>query len=689
MANGPEQQNPPEIGDVKIQDGMELTWIRLEDGTEEWKPTILVERDGDLSPSEVEEEVEETHPVTALYRDIIPGAAKDYGLPFARSAAQGVFGLSDELRGAGKALVTAMPFGRPIGEAGEAYREGKQAELQALEDVPLPLRVGGELTGAVLSGSAALKAISSIPRAGRAIQAAMQGRGKLLGSEKLARGTATGAAGGAEGLLYGAGTAEGTEDLPFSEAMKKRMEVAEGMGLWGAGAGAALPFIPVLGRITKPLTGDAPPHGRMGEVLQEGVEKSMGVRASPLRPTVAADVTAVTKHGAKNPLSASILGIEGSGQVGGLLTNLQNRGKQNARKLEQGLEEVREKFFKPLENTFVNDWNPAIRTKGVTGTAAKAKIVTDLRKTNDDAITFLIDEIQNNKDLVSALRGRSLSGTENVDPDIIQNLGEYIRGRSKLIKRAAQNREVLASRHHSTAEKDVATKALKNIEKALKTSRMLGYEELSMLRRNLKPLRKDVPGAENAVNQLDRFMIDLFGDEVETATALWARRSQVDDIFNVSRGTRNISTLTDNKKIQQLFKPEKLESPGGLREAVEKIPDIVRGQKSAEHIIAMERELKLGILANKMANLKNFEEFLIKDMKDGGFWVKELFKTGGNLGDDAGRAFLQTRDAIRRNLPNFVDTMAQFLYRHAGWMTAAAVVGGLSGGLIGGGGRDN
>jgi hypothetical protein len=688
MANGPEQQNAPEIGDVKIEDGMELTWIRLGDGTEEWKPTILLE-DGDLPPSEVEGEVEGGHPVERIAR-AIPGFAKDYGLPFARSAAQGVFGISDELRGAGKALATAMPGGRPIGEAGEAYREGKQAELQALEDVPLPLRIGGELTGAVLSGSAGLKALSSIPRVGRAIQAALQGRGKLLGSEKLARGVTTGLVGGTEGLLYGAGTAEGTEDLPFVEAMKERVAGGKGMGLWGAGIGTGLPFVPVLGRITKPLTGDAPPHVRMGEALQEGVEKSMGVKGPPLRPTMASDVTAVTKYGARNPLAAFILGIEGSGQVGGLLTNLQNRGKQNAKKLKQGLEEVREKFFKPLENTFVNDWNPAIRTKGVTGTAAKAKIVTDLRKTNDDAITFLIDEIQNNKDLVSALRGRSLSGTENVNPDIIANLGKYIRGRSKLIKRAAQNREVLASRHRSTAEKDVATKALKNIEKSLKTSRMLGYEELSMLRRNLKPLRKDVPGAENTVNQLDRFMKGLFGKEAETATALWARRSQVDNIFNVSRGGRGTSTLTDNKKLQQLFDPQKLENPGGLREAVETIPEIVRGQKSAEHIIAMERELKLGILAKKMANSKNFEEFLIKDMKDGGLWMKELFKTGGkDLGGDAGRAFLQTEYAIRNNLPNFVDTMAQFIYRHAGWMTAAAVVGGVSGGLIGGGGRDN
>lgn len=142
-----------------------------------------------------------------------------------RSVAQGAtFGTSDEAAGAvsgvGRALKTALPGGRPIGEAGSAFKEGytetrdseRERAGQFREDHPV-LSFAGEMAGGIATGGAA--GTLARPLAGRAAAQSMR--------TLLAQGVAGGAA-------AGAGTAEGGP-----------MERLRGAALGaGAGAGAAV-----------------------------------------------------------------------------------------------------------------------------------------------------------------------------------------------------------------------------------------------------------------------------------------------------------------------------------------------------------------------------------------------------------------------------------------------------------------
>ena len=80
---------------------------------------------------------------------------------------------------------------------------------------------------------------------------------------------------------------------------------------------------------------------------------------------------------------------------------------------------------------------------------------------------------------------------------------------------------------------------------------------------------------------------------------------------------------------------------------------------------------------------KELHTFMRSD--EGVAWVKELFKNEGAYTDAARKGLDNALLAIRNNAPNLVDKIGEQLYRHAGWVVAAGIVGSATSGLLGGG----
>ena len=656
MANGAQQQGLPsvasrrgtwdtwqrQIGEVLTDDnGDSFTWTRLPDGTEDWKLTALLQV-GDVSAAEPPQDAvaDEEDGWVPDWLSGAAGVVKRNAPGLARAAAQGAsLGFSDELGGAVRGMVTP----------GMSWREGIEKEREALADVPLPLRIPGEIAGGLLTGGALVRGATALPGVGRAIGTGMRGQGRVLPrvlgtkrAEQAARGLATGAVGAAEGALYGAGQGEGS---PFDAGRWKG--AGQGAG-WGGGIGTVLPFIPGIGRLTAPLSGAGPRTLRTGEAIQEGLEGAVppGIAApptpTPMRSTLP-DVAAMTPTGAASPVSRRVLG-EGSGQTGGLLQALQDRGAEQARVLREGVQEVRDKFYKPLDAKFQRGWDTEI----------VGDLSRDARRANTELVRLLRDDVLGSADLGSALRGRPLSNTPHVDPDVIRDLGNVIRSSG----RGGQDYAELVE--------------------------MLGHEEISMLRRNLRSLADNrVPDARIAMDQVDDLMETMFGPEVRIANRNFARASQLENIHEAGRG-HGLTTVAADSNLGKLFTSDKLRTAGGMREAVENLPKVLGRELDPAHVAAAERQLKMGRFADAMSKPteKEFHTFIRGD--EGVAWVKELFKNEGAYTDAAQAGLDNALLAIRNNAPNMLDNIATQLYRHAGWVVAAAALAPVASGLLGG-----
>jgi len=636
MANGTQQQQR-QIGEVLIDDnGDSFTWTLLPDGTEDWKLTALLQAGGGSTAEPPQSEgVRESRERADALSARLSGAAR-IATDVGRSVAQGAtLGFSDEIGGAIRGAVTPDM----------SWREGIEKEREALADVPAYLRIPGEIAGGLLTGGALVRGATALPGIGRAIGTGMRGQGSVLPrvlgvkrGEQVARGLATGAVGAAEGTIYGAGQAEGS---PFdAERWKGAGRGAE----WGGVAGGVLPFLPVVGRITAPLSGAGPRTLRTGEAIQEGLEGAVppGIAApptpTPMRPTLP-DVAAMTPTGAASPVSRRVVG-EGRGQTGGLLQALQDRGAEQARVLREGVQEVRDKFYKPLDAKFQRGWNTEI-----VGEAAS-----EARRANTELATYLAGNVLGDADLGSALRGRSLAGTAHVDPDVIRDLGD-------IIEAVAGGGDLI---------------------------HMLGHEELSMLRRNLRPLADNVPGAQRVMDEIETQMGRMFGPEAAIANSKFARASQLENVHGAGRG-HGITAMTADGDLGKLFTSDRLRTAGGMREAVENLPKVLGRELDPAHVAAAERQLKMGRFADAMSkpSEKELHDFMRGD--EGRAWVEELFKNNGRYTDAARAGLDNALLAIRNNTPNLVDAIATQLYRHAGWVVAAGVVGSATSGLLGGG----
>jgi hypothetical protein len=645
MANGPQQQGSRQIGEVLTDDnGDSFTWTLLPDGTEGWKLTALLQAGGGSAVESSQDAVadEEGGGVPGWMRTTA-GILRDLG----RSGAQGATaGFSDELRG----------FGAAITPGGMDYTEARDAEREALADIPAYLRVPGEIAGGLLSGGTMVRAATSLPRAGAAIARGMRGQGsilpKVLGvkrGEQAARALATGAVGATEGALYGAGVAEG--------GLEDRLR-GLGHGLWqGGAAGGFLPFIPGIGRITAPLSGAGPRTLRTGEAIQEGLERAVppGIAVQPtpipMRPTLP-DPAAMTRTGAASPVSRRVVG-EGRGQTGGLLQALQDRGAEQARVLREGVQEVRDKFYKPLDAKFQRGWDTEI----------VGDLSRDAREANVELVRLLRDDVLGNADLGSALRGRPLTNTPHVDPDVIRDLGNVIKSSG----RGGEDYAELVE--------------------------MLGHEEISMLRRNLRSLADNrVPDARIAMDKVDDLMETMFGPGVTRANREFAKASQLQNVGMAGRG-KGVKALTTDSNYVPLFEQKELLKAGGMREAVAALPEVLGRELDPTHVAAAERQLKMGRWHQAMSEPSSDKLHKFLRTGEGRAWVEELFKDQTRIRAEAGfkgytpeaRAGLDNALlAIRNNAPNLLDAIARQLYRHAGWLVAAAALAPVASGLLGG-----
>jgi len=182
---------------------------------------------------------------------------------FARTAAQGAtFGFSDELGGVGKFISALAPGGRPIGEAGQAYTEGRDAARENLaqfreehgKTAMLAEGLGGLATGLAAPGLLAARAGGAGIRGALGLRRAAD-VAKTARSAELAAGLGTGGrimgkmgqaakVGALEGGVYGVGAGGEQRGATLGESALSRA----GSGAFGAAAGGLLaPAIAGLG----------------------------------------------------------------------------------------------------------------------------------------------------------------------------------------------------------------------------------------------------------------------------------------------------------------------------------------------------------------------------------------------------------------------------------------------------------
>lgn len=172
----------------------------------------------------------------------VAGGMFDAQKNFLRAGAQGLtFGLSDELRGIGAALV---PGGR-------GYTEARDAERQALAEMPGGSRLMGEIAGGIAAAPVAGAALAAkVPQFARL--------GRLGRSVSLA---------GAEGAAYGAGATDGGLGERVEGAVKTgALSAAVPAGIGAVGKGAQL-----TGRVAKSAAGNV----GMGALIGEGLVETM------------------------------------------------------------------------------------------------------------------------------------------------------------------------------------------------------------------------------------------------------------------------------------------------------------------------------------------------------------------------------------------------------------------------------
>jgi hypothetical protein len=360
----------------------------------------------------------------------------------------------------------------------------------------------------------------------------------------------------------------------------------------------------------------------------------------------------MTRTGAASPVSRRVVG-EGRGQTGGLLQALQDRGAEQARVLREGVQEVRDKFYKPLDAKFQRGWDTEI----------VGDLSRDAREANVELVRLLRDDVLGNADLGSALRGRPLTNTPHVDPDVIRDLGNVIKSSG----RGGEDYAELVE--------------------------MLGHEEISMLRRNLRSLADNrVPDARIAMDKVDDLMETMFGPGVTRANREFAKASQLQNVGMAGRG-KGVKALTTDSNYVPLFEQKELLKAGGMREAVAALPEVLGRELDPTHVAAAERQLKMGRWHQAMSEPSSDKLHKFLRTGEGRAWVEELFKDQTRIRAEAGfkgytpeaRAGLDNALlAIRNNAPNLLDAIARQLYRHAGWLVAAAALAPVASGLLGG-----
>lgn len=226
-------QTTPRIGSIVTHEGKKYRFDGVDPDTGQWK----------LTP-------------------VGHGADQTWAGGVARTAAQGAtFGFSDELAGAGKFISALAPGGRPIGEAGQAYKEGRDAARENLaqfrEDHSKTAfaaeALGGLATGIAVPGLLAARAGSTGVRGALGIKKASD-IAKTARASELAGGLGEGGRiagkmgqaaklGALEGGIYGVGTGGGQRDATYSSPISALGESAVSRaksGLFGAAAGGLL-----------------------------------------------------------------------------------------------------------------------------------------------------------------------------------------------------------------------------------------------------------------------------------------------------------------------------------------------------------------------------------------------------------------------------------------------------------------
>jgi hypothetical protein len=194
------------------------------------------------------------------------------------------------------------------------------------------------------------------------------------------------------------------------------------------------------------------------------------------------------------------------------------------------------------------------------------------------------------------------------------------------------------------------------------------------------------------MDKVDDLMETMFGPGVTRANREFAKASQLQNVGMAGRG-KGVKALTTDSNYVPLFEQKELLKAGGMREAVAALPEVLGRELDPTHVAAAERQLKMGRWHQAMSEPSSDKLHKFLRTGEGRAWVEELFKDQTRIRAEAGfkgytpeaRAGLDNALlAIRNNAPNLLDAIARQLYRHAGWLVAAAALAPVASGLLGG-----
>jgi hypothetical protein len=511
-----------------------------------------------------------------------------------RAAIQGAtFGLGDELRGVGAALVPG----------GEGYKEAQQRSLGRVEEVrrqrPVASTVA-ELAGSLPTSLALTRGASMIAPIGRGLRSTRAlPRMNLLSkggpAPTLGRAGTMGLLGAAEGAVYGAGSAESGDRL-------RGAGVGAAIGAPLGGAAGLLPGAAHAVRRTAQGT-------RPGLHAAEAVEEAMGL---PVNRAIPAG-SAVTPVG-----PARVRGLLKTGDES--VAPLKGRQDAQRRVLEDVNEEANAQYAK-LDEDFARGWDiGSLRPKSDAAVVSKqnadlAGKLRELMKTPKIRRAFLSRQ--------SGGKGISLPSMKEVNPEKLTSL------RSALMTRTnANGKQVRITVGKATSK---AKKVLADRRAAEKVEN-LPFAEVHAFQKNLKILAlKGETGAQGALDEVDKLMKSLYGSRLSTATG--AKRSAVRklDIYNIGS---NFDTKFAGRSLPnpKAFSKTKLRTSEGLRTAVRKLrehPSVINVADDAEKMV-LEKHLKAGVAADWLETLmKSDRKTAAKALADvDGEWLRQLFDEG-------------------------------------------------------------
>jgi hypothetical protein len=469
-----------------------------------------------------------------------------------RAAIQGAtFGLGDELRGIGAALVPG----------GEGYKEAQQRSLGRVEEVrrqrPVASTVA-ELAGSLPTSLALTRGASMIAPIGRGLRSTRAlPRMNLLSkggpAPTLGRAGTMGLLGAAEGAVYGAGSAESGDRL--GGAIK-------GAAI-GAPLGGAAGLLPGASHAVRRTAqgARAPAHAAEAiDVARRGGAEGLPARTSgsfsPIEEARAASEAARTGSKVVTDVPETLPTQPGflrrffeSGDDS--LKPLRNREATQRKVLESRVDEA-QVGYRQLEKDFPTGW------KG----NAESKV-------NNTSLAALLRRLQKDPEFSSVFGGR-------IDKSLPKGSSEILR---KLAKDLTETSTGTAITSPAQVKK-------------------LGFREVQMLRRNLNALgaKKDIPGLQSYVDDLKDLMENTYGKRFKSVNDEWARSSQARDVFNIGTGKPKKfigGTIADSG----FFNQAELRTAEGLEEAVRKLrsqPRLGISVTKAEKDV-LEQQLKDGI----------------------------------------------------------------------------------------------